>query len=142
MNRSALSIVAAYIMFCVIATVVNLGVQWVLIWISLQQGLDQRQSWLIAISGGTMAGLAIKYVLDKTYIFEDRSADLGAHARKFSLYTAMGLVTTAIFWCAEAVAFMMFPTSTGMLVGGGIGLAVGYVIKYHLDRRFVFEVTT
>jgi len=52
----------------------------------------------------------------------------------------MGLITTAIFWISEAIVFLIIPTTTGLLIGGGIGLSIGYVIKYHLDRRFVFEV--
>jgi hypothetical protein len=49
-------------------------------------------------------------------------------------------VTTAIFWIFEAVAFFIVPTTAGLMVGGALGLTIGYVVKYHLDRRFVFQV--
>jgi putative flippase GtrA len=118
----------------------NLGTQSALNWLLAKQGIADQIRFLIVLAGGTLAGLVIKYVLDKRYIFEDRSRDLGSHARKFSMYTAMGLVTTAIFWISEAVVFFIVPTTAGLVFGGAVGLSIGYVIKYHLDRRFVFEV--
>jgi putative flippase GtrA len=118
----------------------NLGMQGALNWVLVHGGVEERVRLLLVLAGGTMAGLVIKYILDKRYIFEDQSRDLSSHARKFSMYTAMGLITTAIFWISEAIVFAIIPTTTGLLIGGGIGLSIGYVIKYHLDRRFVFEV--
>lgn len=140
MKSSTHGLVATYVVFCVIAMATNLGTQSALNWLLAKEGIVDQIRFLIVLAGGTLAGLVIKYVLDKRYIFEDRSRDLGSHARKFSMYTAMGLVTTAIFWISEAVVFFIVPTTAGLVLGGAIGLSVGYVIKYHLDRRFVFEV--
>ncbi|MDB5505208.1 MAG: polysaccharide biosynthesis protein GtrA [Tardiphaga sp.] len=133
-------VIATYGLFCVIAIATNLGTQGAFNWLLADQGVGEQIRLLLVLAGGTMAGLVIKYALDKRYIFKDRSRDLNSHAKKFSMYTAMGLVTTAIFWITEAMVFLIVPTTTGLMVGGGIGLCVGYVVKYHLDRRFVFEV--
>jgi putative flippase GtrA len=140
MKGSTQSLIITYVVFCVIAMATNLGTQAVLNWLLIGQGVGSDVRLLVVLGGGTLAGLVIKYVLDKRYIFEDHSRDLSSHAKKFSMYTAMGLVTTAIFWISEAVFYLIVPTTAGLLIGGAIGLSVGYVIKYHLDRRFVFEV--
>lgn len=141
-KRFTQTIVATYILLCVIAMATNLGTQGALNWALVHGGVEERLRLLLVLAGGTMAGLVIKYILDKRYIFDDRSRDLGSHARKFSMYTAMGLITTAIFWISEATVFLIMPTTTGLLIGGALGLSIGYVIKYHLDRRFVFEVAS
>ncbi len=87
---------------------------------------------------GTAIGLVVKYLLDKRWIFDDRATGLAAHGRRFSLYTAMGLVTTAIFWATETAFWLTWGTHLAREVGAVLGLAVGYWVKYHLDRRFVF----
>jgi len=140
MRSSTHSMIATYVVFCVIAMATNLGTQSALNWLLAKQGFADQFRLVAVLASGTLAGLLIKYVLDKRYIFEDRSRDLNSHARKFSMYTAMGLVTTAIFWIFEAVAFFIVPTTAGLMVGGALGLTIGYVVKYHLDRRFVFQV--
>ena len=61
-----------------------------------------------------------------------------AHSKKFSLYTAMGLITTAIFWGTETVFWLIWQTDAMRELGAVLGLSVGYVVKYNLDRRFVF----
>ena len=52
-------------------------------------------SLYVAILLGTAAGLVAKYVLDKRWIFADTSTGVKAHGKKFSLYTAMGLITAS-----------------------------------------------
>ena len=91
-----------------------------------------------AIASGTIVGLIIKYLLDKRWIFYDNSIGLKAHGRTFMLYTAMGLVTTAIFWTTETAFWLILQTDKMRELGAVLGLAVGYWAKYHLDRRFVF----
>ena len=91
-----------------------------------------------AIAVGTVTGLALKYLLDKRWIFDDRSRGAKAHARRFTLYAAMGLATTAIFWGAEAGAWALWGTDFARESGAAIGLVIGYMVKYRLDRRFVF----
>jgi putative flippase GtrA len=50
----------------------------------------------------------------------------------------MGLVTTAIFWATEYAFWLVWGTQLMREVGAVLGLAVGYIAKYQLDRRFVF----
>ena len=91
-----------------------------------------------AVLVGTLVGLVIKYVLDKRWIFFDVGTGLKQHGRKFGLYTAMGLITTAIFWSTESAFWFIWRTEAMRELGAVLGLTVGYVVKYQLDRRFVF----
>lgn len=131
MSRAELA--ARYAAFAVIATLANLGVQRLVL-----MGGEGSWRFALALGLGTLAGLAIKYALDKRWIFGDREGGLGAHGRKFGLYSAMGLVTTAIFWGAETAAWAIWRTDLAREAGAVLGLTVGYVVKYRLDRRFVF----
>jgi putative flippase GtrA len=80
----------------------------------------------------------IKYLLDKRWIFYDQGTGLKDHSHKFSLYTAMGIVTTAIFWGTETAFWLIWQTDLTRELGAVIGLSIGYLVKYNLDRRFVF----
>lgn len=128
------SLLIRYAGFAVIATVVNLGVQRLV----LQAG-EHAAIFAAAVFLGTLAGLVVKYALDKRWIFADTSTGISEHGRKFSLYTAMGIVTTAIFWGMETSFWIVWGTEFMREIGAVIGLAIGYVVKYNLDRRFVFN---
>ncbi|MEM8729288.1 MAG: GtrA family protein [Pseudomonadota bacterium] len=130
---STTSLVVRYSVFAVLATLANLGTQrLVLAW------NDAALGFALAVFFGTLVGLVIKYLLDKRWIFADRSSGLKAHGRKFTLYTIMGLATTAIFWGTETTFWLIWKTDLMREAGAVLGLAVGYVVKYNLDRRFVF----
>lgn len=132
MSRTTL--VFRYALFAVLATLANLGAQRLVLMTGEGHG-----HFVAAVIAGTALGLVVKYALDKRWIFADTETGLRAHGRKFGLYTAMGLVTTAIFWATETAFWLAFETHTMREVGAVLGLAVGYVVKYRLDRRFVFN---
>lgn len=122
-----------YAAFALLATVANLAAQ------RLVLAGGGTPSWFIAAIGiGTIVGLVVKYALDKRWIFDDRSTGVKAHGKKFSLYTAMGLITTGIFWGTETAFWLVWQTDLMRELGAVLGLSVGYVVKYNLDRRFVF----
>jgi putative flippase GtrA len=131
MSRTAL--VFRYCLFAVLATLANLGAQRLVL-----MGGEGRWHFIAAVLVGTAVGLVVKYALDKRWIFADRETGLRAHGRKFGLYTVMGLVTTAIFWATESAFWLAFGTHAAREWGALLGLAVGYVVKYQLDRRYVF----
>lgn len=122
-----------YAAFAALATVVNLATQRAVLAIGEGPGI-----FLAALFSGTLTGLVLKYLLDKRWIFDDRATGLAAHGRKFSIYTAMGLITTAIFWATETAFWLTFRTDAMRELGAVLGLAAGYALKYRLDRRFVF----
>lgn len=126
-------LVFRYAAFAVIATIVNLGVQRLVL--SQDSG---GTTFALAVGAGTLAGLITKYMLDKRWIFHDLDTGVRAHGRKFSLYTTMGVITTAIFWGTETAFWLIWQTEAMRELGAVIGLGIGYVVKYQLDRRFVF----
>ena len=130
------TLIFRYTVFAVIATLANLATQRVVL-----TGGETALWFMAAVAAGTLVGLVVKYVLDKRWIFADTSTGVKAHGRKFSLYTAMGLITTAIFWGAETAFWLIWQTDAMRELGAVLGLSVGYVVKYNLDRRFVFTDT-
>ncbi len=126
-------LVVRYALFAAIATAVNLGVQRAVLWFG-----TGPVAFVAALLGGTIAGLLAKYVLDQKWIFYQPSQDLVQYTRRFGLYTAMGLITTAIFWSMETGFWLVWHDATMREAGAVLGLAIGYVTKYQLDRRFVF----
>jgi putative flippase GtrA len=123
-----------YAVFAALATATNIASQWI--------GLQfYRGPWSLplAMAFGTATGLGLKYVLDKRWIFRDLGTGVGLHARKFTAYTLMGVVTTAIFWATELAFDSASPGGRLRFVGAAVGLTIGYAAKYRLDRRFVFR---
>jgi putative flippase GtrA len=126
-------LVLRYAAFAALATLANLAAQRFVL------ALDPSgRGYVLAVFAGTAVGLVLKYLLDKRWIFADSSTGLRAHGRKFTLYTAMGIVTTMIFWGTESAFYLIWGTDLMREAGAVLGLAVGYVTKYQLDRRFVF----
>jgi putative flippase GtrA len=123
-----------YIGFAMAAILANLAVQRLVLLLPI----DGIIAFVLALGTGTLAGLVIKYVLDKRWIFRDPSRGLNAHGKRFSLYALMGVATTAIFWGMETLFWLTWQTHTAREMGAVIGLAIGYVVKHRLDRRFVF----
>ncbi len=52
-----------------------------------------------------------------------------------------GGITTCIFWGTET-AFYLLDFCGSQYIGGAVGLAVGYTLKYFLDKNFVFRTQT
>ena len=122
-----------YTIFALLATIANIGSQD----ISLRL-YDGLYSVAASVLVGTAVGLIVKYVLDKKYIFQFRVKNAAHDTQTFILYTIMGIVTTAVFWGFEFGFDYLFQSKEMRYTGGIIGLAIGYYIKYQLDKRFVF----
>lgn len=124
-------LVLSYAGFAILATLANLATQRVVL-AALPWGL------LVALAAGTLVGLVVKYALDKTWIFSGARHDRAGEAGTFGLYAATGVVTTLIFWGFESAAWLIWQSHLAREAGAVAGLAIGYVVKYRLDRRFVF----
>ncbi len=94
---------------------------------------------VLSVLVGTGIGLVVKYILDKRYIFGFRARSAAHDGHVFVLYALTGLATTAVFWGFEFGFQYMFETKNMRYLGGVIGLSIGYLVKYHLDKRFVFR---
>lgn len=127
-----------YAAFAVLATAANLAAQGAAgDLLGAPPGGVGAAYWL-ALAFGTGVGLVVKYALDKRWIFRDRATGLKAHGRRFGLYTVMGLATTAVFWGVQTAFVLIWRSEAALMLGGALGLAIGYVVKYRLDKRFVF----
>ena len=130
-----MKLVLMYVLFAVTATAMNIGSQEVVV--RLYSGPYRLFASVIA---GTVVGLVVKYVLDKLFIFNFRSRSPLHDVQVFLQYTAVGVITTAIFWIFEFGFNVAFADKNMRYVGALIGLALGYYIKYRIDKRFVFRV--
>lgn len=124
----------SYAIFALIATAANIGAQDLFI-----RAYSGAFAILTSVVLGTGVGLVVKYILDKRYIFRFRAHGVAHDTLTFALYTVMGLATTAIFWGFEFGFHHIFETKEMRYLGGVIGLAIGYLTKYHLDKRYVFR---
>lgn len=87
---------------------------------------------------GTLAGLIAKYILDKNFIFYSKPKNKTEDSKKFILYSFTGLFTTLIFWGTEILFDHIFTAEYARYIGAIIGLTVGYICKYQLDKKYVF----
>ena len=124
-----------YITFAIIATISNILAQELSTYLYFG-----RFYILISIIFGTGVGLVVKYILDKKYIFKYKTQNTKQDGKLFVLYTIMGVFTTVIFWGFEFGFDYFFETKEMRYLGGVIGLMIGYICKYYLDKKFVFKV--
>jgi len=124
-----MTIAFRYVLFAVVSTLVNFGTQELVIGMA---------PLAMSIFAGTAAGFAVKYVLDKKWIFHDGYTTPAHEARKVTLYALFSVLTTIVFWGFEITFWLVWQTDVAKYAGGAIGLAIGYLAKFALDRRFVF----
>ena len=122
-----------YVFFCIIAIFLNLTSQRIFI------ELIFVDNYIIALFFGTLAGLISKYILDKHYIFKDFDHSLKNNSKKFTMYTFNGVLTTIIFWCTESLFYFIYSTTFARELGAIVGLSIGYLLKYKLDKKYVFK---
>ena len=122
-----------YTIFAVISTLFNLLFQYLSFLVYADFG-----SLYVAMFFGTLAGLVAKYILDKKFIFYHTPTDKKDDAKKFVLYSLMGVFTTIIFWGTEITFDTLSQDPNAKYLGAVIGLSIGYVIKYFLDKKYVF----
>ena len=133
MTLTAVRIAVLYTAFAVLSTVINIGSQMLSIW-----AFKGPYSVEISILVGTAAGLPLRYFLEKRYIFNFKSRNLKHDGKLFVFYSAMGVITTLMFWGTEYAFHLIYDTDFMRYVGGVIGLAVGFYVKYQLDKKYVF----
>lgn len=124
---------AFYVLFAVIATLVNLFGQEVTTIL-----VDSQYELFLSMLVGTALGLIVKYLLDKKFIFQYTTETSSKDFMTFILYSGMGVVTTCIFWLTEYAFDAWFDTKAMRYAGAVIGLSIGYITKYYLDKKFVF----
>lgn len=122
-----------YVCFAIVSTLVNFATQELVI------GLAPVAPLASSILAGTATGFTVKYLLDKRWIFHDGYTTHADEARKVALYAAFSVLTTLVFWGFEISFWTIWQTDLAKYAGGAMGLALGYLAKFMLDRRFVFR---
>ncbi len=136
MSGAALQIAGLYALFAALATVANLGAQRAVLWAF---GGMSGTAFLAALAVGTVAGFAVKYLLDRRWIFGASPLPPRDEARRVWRYGLTAVFTTLLFWATEAAFWIGFGTHAARELGAVLGLAAGYTIKYFLDRAYVFR---
>lgn len=163
-SRHRILTAALYIGFAVIATASNLGSQWLTVRLlaldaAITRLLGPQLPAYLGLVVGTGVGVIVKFLLDRAFIFQGQ-AQRKAVAHQARLYLATSVVTTVIYWGGEGAAIALLGKDDMVgprvcsdhalrclsllgsintyLVAGGVALAIGYVVKYQLDKRITF----
>lgn len=124
-----------YAAFAMVAIAINLLSQnAVVVWLG--------QYWFgiyVAIAFGNASGLVFKFIADKYWVFEDVDPSLVANSKKFAMYAFFGVFTTLVFWAVELAFHYLFNSILITNIGAVVGLCIGYVIKYNLDKHITFS---
>ena len=131
--RPALRVVLAYALIGAFATVVNIGCQAAVV--ALYQG---QHAIVLSMLVGTASGLPIKYCLEKKHVFGFHADNLRHDGRLFTTYAFFGGLTTLVFWATEYAFHVAFGSDAMRYLGAALGLLAGYILRYQLDKRFVF----
>ena len=131
---TAFNLTLKYGLFASAAIAINLSVQEISL--RLYQGPYYIYSSILA---GTLVGLVCKYWLDKHYIFIYITDSAKEDLHKFIAYSFTGVFTTALFWGFELGFHFWFGSKLARYSGAILGLTIGYVVKYRLDKRYVFK---
>ncbi|NKB35010.1 MAG: GtrA family protein [Pseudomonadales bacterium] len=127
------NIAIRYAGFALLATLANLLAQELTV-----RAFTDALNVYLGIIVGTIAGLVSKYYLDKQFIFSYQPRSPKDDAQTFLAYTLTGIGTTLLFWTTEIGFELVYGTKTARYLGAIIGLTLGYVVKYQLDKRYVF----
>ncbi|MHA1788502.1 MAG: GtrA family protein [Candidatus Helarchaeota archaeon] len=113
-----------YVLYILIATgacVIYVAVQYIL-----------KYDILFPILAGG-AALTIKKIVDQEYALFFKE-----HLKEIILYGFFAIFTTIIFWGVQYMISMIIGVEY-YIIAGAIGLAIGYTVKFVLDKIYVFK---
>lgn len=123
-----------YSLFSALSILINLCCQ--MLSISLYKGAYSIE---ISIAAGIIFGFPVRYILEKHYIFKFQSKNIQHDGMLFLLYSILSIFTTTIFLTIEYGFHLIFSNDMLRYLGGAIGLVLGCIVKYHLDKKYVFK---
>lgn len=130
--------------FAAVCTFINLGSQFLMgVLLAPVDILNRilftlKLNFLIQLATGTILGFLAKFILDKFVVFQEKHESAAGTVKQIFIYGLLAVVTTIIFWAFEIGFEKLFHFEQADLVGGFIGLVIGYTVKFFLDRKFVF----
>ncbi|CAH7425878.1 GtrA-like protein [Vibrio chagasii] len=131
----ALSSVAIYTYATIFSLMVNLTTQ--LVFISFLG----ESVWTVYLSMlfGTVVGMFAKFILDSYFVFHEEVKCDARGVRRLFTYSFMAIVPTLIFWGFELLFEYFFSSVSMRFFGATIGFILGAILKYNLDKRYVFN---
>lgn len=93
---------------------------------------------LIKIAVGTILGFVTKFILDKFFVFKEKQESLTHTFKQIIIYGFLAVFTTIIFWSFQLGFKLLFGSGVVEYIGALLGLAIGYTVKFFLDKKFVF----
>lgn len=133
-----------YMFFAFCSILINLGTQFIIRMLVKNARFNSLKiynielGFFIQLISGTAAGFIFKFVIDKFVIFKSNYNGITHTAKQLSIYTFFAFITTAIFWGTEILFKVAFEFPNNEILGGGIGLLIGYTAKFFLDKKWVF----
>ncbi len=139
-----------YLIFAALSTIINIVVQWIVrsfIEIVNVEYFDVyiinpklTVGFWITLFCATVSGFVFKYISDKVIVFRDKTDTYDTkHFKMILLYGLFAVFTTIIFYLFSAVFRIIIKEWYGSYIGSIAGLTIGYIVKYHLDSRYVFN---
>ena len=84
---------------------------------------------------GTLIGFVFKFLIDKLLIFKTKTK-MAETTQELVKYLGFAIITTVIF-CGTEITFLKVFGANYYLLGGLLGLIIGYTLKFILDRQYV-----
>jgi len=134
-----------YIVFAGISILINIGSQAIIksmltdSYFTTVHLLSLDVAFLLQLITGTLAGFIFKFIVDKHIVFKDRNRGIKYAVKQLFVYTMFAIGTTLVFWFVEIGFELLFTFRGRDLIGGLIGLCIGYTVKYLLDKKYVFN---
>ncbi len=134
-----------YILFAVCSTILNFTVQKIseavlysfnsnILTFSLYKNIDIAT--LLKLGIATIAAFVFKYLADRFLVFKkEKYTTAQKEIAGIGLYTLFSVFTTLLFWAVQLSFKVYFQLE---YIGLILGLAVGYTLKFFLDKYFVF----
>lgn len=97
---------------------------------------------MVSIVMGTGVGFLVKHVIDKRWTFRESYTTHRGEIQRVTLSALFAVLTTMIFWSFELSFHALWQTDLAKYTGAVLGLSIGYLIKFRLDRRLVFREAT
>ncbi len=142
-----------YFSFAVVVYVLNLTIQWIhgeflSPWICVSFSWDFVQSFYCpeinrALVGGLLGVVVsyiVKFILDKFIVFQKKSTNLKQTSKEFIKYFLFAILTTVINLGGQYLLMQVFLLD--YLIAAIPPLAIGYIVKFLLDRKYVFPQKT
>lgn len=127
--------IVLYFIFAIISIILNISIQ-ELFFIFIGR---ESQVLAIAMVIATIVSFVFKYFMDKFYVFNSKSETKKEEVKKVFLYGFFSVFTTLIYMVVEFAFHISFSFQHKEELGAMLGLTIGYIVKYIIDKKITFK---